>query len=395
MIKKIIVVLLCVFVASCGLQPIHLPDDRDVSDIDGKSMHTKKTKTAVLLPLSSQSSSIGDSFRNAMLMASLERSSDEATTISFYDTKGSPVGATEAYYEAVHSGADIILGPVFSNEVEAIADLDPSIPVVAFTSNPQSVQKGIYSLALMIPNQIQRVVDFACQRGELRFALLGPKDKSGELVLNAFEQEISRCPGMEVTHISLYDPAQGNLTTSVEKIAPPLIDAKKKDLTDEEKELLLHPSAERIDFDALFVFEQGVKLQQLVSLLGYYDVTPNLVSFYGLATLRHQHNRDLRGAYFADLPQEKLRVFKQNYKAAFSSDPLMISSLGYDALSLVSYLSKNNALSESALVNEKGYQGTNGKFRLKRDGTNEHLLEMFQVRGKGYIVKVDLAPADF
>lgn len=389
MFKRILVVAGCFCLAACGLKApqIEMPDFSQEK--------TQKTKTAILLPLSGDSASLGDAFRNAILMAQLERSTDETTEVSFYDTKGTPTGATEGYYQAKNDDADIILGPVFSSEVAKIADLDPSIPVISFTSDASVLKNDVYTMALLIDQQVRRVVDFACQKGQQRFALLGPKDKTGEIVVQAFEKAVQSCPTMQVSHISMYESKNPDLTSAVAKIAPPLIDLKKENLTEEEKEWATNPTAERIEFDALFVFEQGVRLQQLVSLLGYYDVTPNLVSFYGLATLRAQHNRDLVGAYFADLPQGKLKLFQKNYQDAFGEKPLMVSALGYDAISLVSFLSKKRQLNRSALEASEGYLGINGRFRFNEVGTNERLLEMFQIRGKNYIIKVDPAKPQF
>lgn len=393
MLKKILFVTSCLWLAGCGLK---------TKDFDTEMLHSltserevKKTKTAVLLPLTGESASLGDSFRNAILMAQLERSTDEATEIVFYDTKGQPAEAAKAYEQAEDEDADIVLGPVFSSEAAEISKKSPSLPVISFTSDTSVLDDNVYSMALLIDQQVARVVDFACQNGQSRFALLGPQDKTGEIVMRAFAKAVQTCPTMQISHISMYSPKNPDLTAAVAKIAPPLIDLKKEGLTEEEKALAQNPTAERIEFDALFIFEQGVRLQQLVSLLGYYDVTPNLVSFYGLATLRAQHNRDLIGAYFADLPQEKLRLYQKNYQDAFMTKPVMVSALGYDGVSLVSYLSKKNSLNKKALLDRDGYLGINGRFRLNEDGTNERLLEMFQIRGKNYIIKASPAPMSF
>ncbi len=392
MLKKILLVIGCLCVASCGLKTGKF--DTKMADLLPKD-DSRKTKTAILLPLSGDSASLGDSFRNAILMAQLERSTDEVTEVSFYDTKGTALGAKESYYQAKNEDADIVLGPIFSSEVSAIANEEPSIPVISFTSDTSVLKNGVYTMALLIDQQVQRIVDFACQKGQQRFALLGPNDKTGEIVIKSFTRAVATCPTMQISHISMYDAKNPDLTSAVVKIAPPLIDLKKDNLTEEEKELATNPTAERIEFDALFVFEQGVRLQQLVSLLGYYDVTPNLVSFYGLATLRSQHNRDLIGAYFADLPQEKLRLYQKNYYDAFSTKPVMVSALGYDGISLVSYLSKKRMLNDDGLQTKEGFLGINGRFRLKDDGRDERLLEMFQIRGKNYIIKIDTAKPQF
>ncbi|MBQ3034959.1 MAG: penicillin-binding protein activator, partial [Alphaproteobacteria bacterium] len=297
------------------------------------------------------------------------------------------------YQKAEQNGADIVLGPVFSNSVAIIKQNGVDIPVISFTSDTSVLGEGVYSMALLIEEQIKRIVKFACERGEFRIALLGPNDKTGKMVLKSFEQAMMNCPGMQLSHISLYDAKNPDLTAAVQKIAPPLIDLKDKELTEEEKQLAQNPTADRIEFDALFVFEQGVKLQQLISLLSYYDVTPNLVSFYGLATLRGQKSRGLVGAYFADLPQEHLNIYQKNYQEAFFSKPLSVSALGYDGISLVSYLSQKDKLNEKALLNEDGFLGLNGRFRFNKDGTNDRLLEMFQIRGMNYIIKV--SPAEY
>ncbi len=389
MFKKILVAIGCLCLVGCGVEKSKFePSDFLKPEI-------KKTKTAVLLPLSGDSASLGDAFRNAILMAQLERSTDEATEISFYDTKGTPEGAVESYNQAKNDESDVVLGPIFSAEVSKISALNPSVPVISFTSDTSVLDDDVYTMALLIDQQVYRIVNYACQKGQQRFALLGPKDKTGEIVLNAFNKAIETCPAIQLSHISMYDVKNPDLTNAVAKIAPPLIDLKKDDLTEEEKALATNPTAERIDFDALFVFEQGVRLQQLISLLGYYDVTPNLVAFYGLATLRAQHNRDLVGTYFADLPQEKLRLFQKNYKEAFGSKPVMVSALGYDAISLVSYLSKKGFLDKKSLEASEGYFGINGRFRFNETGSNDRLLEMFQIRGKNYIIKVDPAKTQF
>ena len=185
------------------------------------------------------------------------------------------------------------------------------------------------------------------------------------------------------------------MTTPVKQIAPPLIDTRRKNLSEHEKELIRNPSAERLAFDALFIFENGVGLEQLVSILYYYDVTPQIVPFYGLATLRQTRNEQLIGAYFADVPQYRIETFKHKYKDAFGKEPLPIASFGYDAVSLVSFLSQQNALNESTLTDPIGYNGMNGRFRLLPNGTNERLLNIFQVRGHGQVVIVENAPTEF
>lgn len=392
MLKKILSTVLCVALAGCSLKSKTSFDFEDKILSETKK---EKTKTAVILPLSGNSAALGDAFRNAILMAQLDRATDEVTEVDFYDSMGTPQGAQNAFMSAQQAGADIVLGPVFSGSVGAIKQMDPDVPVISFTSDTTVLGNGVYSMALLIEEQINKIVKFACEKGEFRFALLGPNDKTGQMVLKAFEEAMQYCPGMQLTHISLYDTQNPDLTSAVARIAPPLIDLKKKNLTEREKLLAQNPTSERIGFDALFIFEQGVKLQQLTSLLSYYDVTPNLISFYGLATLRSQQTSSLIGAYFADLPQTHLNIFQQNYQEAFSSKAISVTALGYDGISLISHLSKQGRLNERALLSKDGYFGLNGRFRFNSNGTNDRLLEMYQIRGKNYIITVSPSENSF
>ena len=395
MFKRLFVFCLVCLVCGCGQTIRLLPTNRDFVESKTAPTHeVSKTKTAMLLPLTGSRAIVGENFQNAALMSGLERSV-ETTEVLFFDTKGTPEGTTEAYRQAMLESPDVVLGPVFASEVKAVRAENPAQPVISFTSDSAVLGDNIYSLALLIPQQINRVVEYACMHGQRRIALIGPQDKTGEIVIQAFETAVQSCPGMQITKISLYQPNATDLTTPVQRIAPPLIDARSKNLTEQEKELLRNPSAERLSFDALFIFESGVKLEQLVSILYYYDVTPQIVPFYGLATLRQTRIDQLTGAYFADIPQYRIEMFKRNYQDAFGKTPLPIASFGYDAVSLVSFLSQENVLDESALIDPIGYNGMNGRFRLNPDGTNDRLLDMFQLQGKGRAVVVEQAPAEF
>lgn len=389
--KYILLIFLLAFTAGCGGRISQTERDFSKAPAGGTGV---KTKTAFLLPLSGPNAAVGESFQNAALMAGLEWPGESAEVL-FYDTKGTPEGTVEAYQKAQEDSPDVFVGPVFAADVRAVREQKPDKPIISFTSDTSVLGNGVYSVALLIPQQIQRIVEYACEQGQRRFALIGPKDKTGDIVVQAFENAVQSCPGMEIAHRSLYQPSSNDLTTPVVKIAPPLIDPRRKNLTRREKELIKNPSADRLSFDALFLFEQGIKLEQLVSILYYYDVLPQIVPFYGLATLRHTRNTQLAGAYFADVPQNRLNIFKTKYKEGFEKNALPVASFGYDAFSLVSFLSGKGALDEAALTDPLGFQGVNGRFRLNTDGTNDRLLEVFQIRSMGYIRQVSAAAADF
>ena len=340
--------------------------------------------TVMLLPLSGPQKAVGEALQQAGMMAQVERRGNQMELV-FFDTHGTAEGAVAAYEKALQVHPDVILGPVFSAEVAAIAKQDPNIPVISFTSDNSVLTDNVYTMALLIPSQVQRIVDFACTSGKRRLAVMGPENKTGELVMNALSESIKVCPGMTLEKVSLYAPKTVNLDPAVLKIIPKPIDPKKKDLTPEEQEILATPLADRLTFDALFIFEDGVRLQQLVSLLSFYDVTPTVVPFYGLSNWQKSKDKNLAGAYFPNLPTFRYQPFVQNYRAAFGTSPMELAGFAYDAVSLASFLNMQRAMNPATLTAETGYNGVHGYFRFLPDGTNERLLGISQKTRRGHL----------
>ncbi len=354
----------------------------------------RPVKAAMLLPLTGQAAETGLAFQQAGMMALFERPNSPLELL-FFDTKGTADGTRQAWDEAKAVRPDIVIGPVFATEVKALQEESPAVPVISFTSDDSLMSSDTFTMGVLIPDQVTRIVRYACEAGQRRLAVLGPENKTGELAMNALAKAVERCPGMEMKRVSLYDPQTVNFDPAVLKIVPEPIDPKKKNLTPEEEVLLATPMAERVDFDALFIFEDGVKLTQVVSLLSFYDVTPEVVPFYGLTTWQSVKDRNLRGGYYPGTENQRARKFTIRYHRLFGQNPPRISSLAYDAVSLTAVLAERRALTVANLTTDAGYNGVDGRFRLKSDGTNERLLAVYQIGGGSRRDVVSPASADF
>lgn len=349
------------------------------------------TKVAVLLPLSDKSAALGADMQKAAMMAVFDKRQSEAG-VFFYDTAGTPEGAEKALELAHKINPSMIVGPVFSAETSAVRDEGVDVPVLSFTSDSGAVDDDVYTLALMIPNQIERIVEYACKAGQRKLAVIGPENKVGEMVMNALSDTIERCVDMEIKSVSLYDTKTVNFDPVVAKIAPQPIDSRRKDLTDEEKELLLKPIAEKVDFDALLVFEDGVKLQQVMSMLSYYDITPSDIPIYGLSSWGGMKISELIGGYYPAMPAGLSTDFNRRFYQTFGTKPSALAAYAYDAVSLGILLGNNGPVHMDELLNERGFDGVNGRFRLNKDGTNTRLLDMRQIITKNRSGVVEPAP---
>ena len=354
----------------------------------------KSIRAAVLLPLSGKSANVGNAFQNSAMMA-LQEQQKSPLELMFFDTKGSEEGVGAAWQEAHAQHPDVVIGPVFAQELSALKSESPDVPVISFSTDSSLMGSDVYTMGVLIPNQIERLVNFMCEKGERKIAVIGPEDKTGEITMNTLSEAVNTCPNMVLKHISLYEPETVDFMSVISKISSKLVDPRKVKLTDKEREILATPIEERLDFDALLIFEDGVKLQQILSLLAYYDISPKVVSFYGLANWQGLRDRGLVGGYFAATPIARTKAFEARYWESFGENPPRIAAIAYDAVSLISALADKQALTPHNLLNPTGFNGVNGRFRLKKDGTNERLLDVFQVTASGLSETVSLAPDSF
>lgn len=350
-------------------------------------------KMAMLVPLSGPSSALGEDLKRAGMMAQFDKM-DTGSAVLFYDTKGTAQGAVDAYHEALNEKPDLIIGPVFSGEVAAVKRQNPTVPVLSFTSDGDAVGDGVYTMALMIPEQVKRIVSYACEAGQRKMAVLGPENKVGELVMNTLASEVTKCPGMEIHKVSLYAPKTVNFDPAILKIIPKPVDPKKANLTEAEREILHTPIAERVDFDSLLVFEEGIKLQQVMSLLSYYDVTPRAIPMYGLSSWQSATDAAFVGGYFPALPMKSHQDFDARYRQNFGSKPAGLASLAYDAVSLGTLLASVGVTNESMITQPAGFVGVDGRIRIEPDGTNTRLLDMMQMTGRGRFQVVSPASSE-
>lgn len=107
---------------------------------------------AVLLPLTGQLASIGKAVRDGMVAAQIQEASAHSPKLVFLDSAAQPI--PQLYDQAVHTGVELIIGPIVKNDVVALAALNPQIPVIAlnYMDAPSSLQ-DFYQLGLAIEDE--------------------------------------------------------------------------------------------------------------------------------------------------------------------------------------------------------------------------------------------------
>ena len=264
------------------------------SRIDVKHHQDGLVRVGMLLPLSGEMRELGIALQNAALMAMFEIAEDKFV-IQFYDTKGTADGAYDAVTDAIAHGVELILGPVFSQSVIAVAPQAKAngISVVAFSTDPSATGHGVFTIGFLLQQQVERVVSYAYMNGKTRFAVLAPDNQAGKAVVSAMEQIIDTL-GAELIRVAYYNPSARDFSNVVKKLAnykerKEALENEKKKLEglDDEISIEALKRLEQMDtlgdvgFDAVLIPEEGVRLRSLASLLSYYDVSPEQIKFLG------------------------------------------------------------------------------------------------------------------
>ena len=136
------------------------------------------------------------------------------------DTKGTPEGARRAMEEALAQEAHIVLGPLLSQSVRAVAPLAArnDVPVIAFSSDERAVSDNIYLLGFSPAQQVRRVIEHAQRLNVRRMAAFLPRTAYGRVVRTAFVEAADEF-GLEIHAVETYPPSIAEAMESARRLA--------------------------------------------------------------------------------------------------------------------------------------------------------------------------------
>lgn len=372
-------------------------------------------RIALLLPLTGPRAGAGQDILLAAEMALFDFANPRLMLMPM-DTKGQRDGAAMAARQALSQGADIVLGPLFSEEVAAAANVTRGSgrPMIAFSSDRQVAGNGVYLLSFSPEQEVQRIVSYAVSRGYRRFAALLPRNAYGERVAEAFKNATAGTEGganrlvyyypdshsldapiRELTHQDSSNPELAAETARLEQSSDPADQQRLAEIRTR------NPQGD-MDFDTLLIASSGAHLRSLGPVLGEYGVDPAKVRYLGTglwddpATITEA---SLLGGWFpASQPALGSRLAARML-ADFNVRLTPVTSLGYDAVALVATLAAGAGdpaarFSAEALTSPAGFAGVTGIFRLRPGGLTERALAVMEIQPQGAAV-IGPAPASF
>lgn len=367
--------------------PQNMVETTDYSHIDlGNS---DSFRVAMLLPLSGKVSDMGQNMKNAAMMAIGDLNNNNLI-VQFYDTKGTTSGARVAVENAINVKSDLIVGPLLGEEVSAITEpaKNADIPVISFSTAPNVLQDGVYTMGLLNEEQIERIIRYSVSQGRMKLAVMLPDNQSG---INMFKAAMNAAQlhGASIVKVGFYAPNSMDFTKLASQItgSARVTASQRKTKTNDKKEEKSEEEIAPLDFDALLVPEFGNRLKAITSMFSYYDVSAPEVLFLGTSVWGNTNlskETELYGAVYPVMSMSRLANYKQKYYDMFSQRSNDLSIFAYDAVALSSALShKDKDYLKESITSLDGFYGLSGAFRIFANGKNEHGLDIVKVTASG------------
>jgi len=330
----------------------------------------------MLLPLSAkgQAAHVAKGLKQAAELALFEANNPNFQII-FKDTKGTPEGARAAVTLAASEGVELILGPLYGNNVKAVSGVarQVGLPVIAFSNDRQMAGNGTYLLSFLVREEVDRVVSFAATQGKRRYAALVPENAYGKLVEQAFREAVARSGG-QIAALERYATNANGMLEPSQRLF----------------ELAKNAADAGSPIDAIFLPGGPNTLPNLGPLVKYANLDTSQVKFLGSGGWDYPNiGRDAAfiGGWYPAPDPRGWQSFSEKFARTFGSSPPRIATLAYDAVtiavSLATSYPKGQRYTSANLTRPTGYAGLDGSVRFTSAGTAQRGLAILEVQKFG------------
>lgn len=343
---------------------------------------SKPVPVALLVPQSSDGTAqIAADLENAARLAAAQLD-DLEIDLRVYDTAGDATVAASVSQQAVDDGAKIIIGPLYAEAANAAgtAVADDGINVLSFSNNTTIAGGNVFVLGKTFDNTAHRIVSFAAEQGKERAMVIHSDRIDGQMGLNAF-QGAAADTSLRIVSAQSFELTQESVVNTV-----PLIRAS-AEIEDVDTLFLTSSSAGALPLLAQLLPEAGLDSANVqYAGLTRWDIPPQTLELSGL-----------QGGWFAVPDLTRTENFSTQFQEQFGNRPHQLASLAFDGIAAIGALAQagfDDILTREALTQPSGFQGVDGIFRLKDDGTNERGLAIATVQDKQVLI-IDPAPRSF
>ncbi len=344
------------------------PTNPDDNVGPGLPTDTDRHRVALLVPQTGPNADVGTAIANATTLALLD-SRTERVRITTYDTA---LGAAAAARQAVADGNKLILGPLLSEDVTAVAPIarEAKVPVLSFSNDSGVAGNGVFIMGFVPGQSVERVVAFSRARGHQRFGALVPKNVYGDRSAAAFRAAVSQAGGTLVA-VESYDRSATALTGAARRLA--------------------NAGA----MDAVLIADSGGNAIRAVPVIKTTGNKQILGTELWNTDAALGSSAVMRGSWFASVSDGLYGQLATKYRTRFGKAPYRLASLGYDSVLLTVRIARDwkpgTNFPANRLLAADGFGGIDGIFRFSNRGIAERALEVSEIGAGGFRV-VDPAP---
>ena len=348
-----------------------------------------KIKIGVLVPLTGDNKELGQSIIKATRMAVKDINASEIEIFP-KDSGSDPSETLKSASEFKELGVNIVIGPIFSNNLIYLEELK-EITFLSFTNKNINLPRNVISVGINATSQINAIKKFIDLNKIQKTILLTPN----------LEYKIDIKKAIKETNIKIYkhyiyDTEPTKLTAQIEKITnykvrkQNLIDEIKRvensDLVDKDKQLeklKKRYTIGNVKFDSVIISDFDESLKSVITSLLYTDVLPknkHIIAFNQWFDDSLVKEKTLQPIYYPSVNKKNLEKFNKKFIDEFNEQPNHLALLSYDLVGLVYYLSLNNNISEIDKLFKKknSFKGKIGIFDIKNNKIN-HRLNFYKI----------------
>jgi len=355
----------------------------------------EKIKIGLLVPMTGENKSIGESIIKAVGLAVKDIDND---LIEIYpkDTATKANQTLKSAFELSEMGVKIVIGHVFYESLTYLDEME-DLTFLSLTNKTLDLPKNVISAGINSTSQFNTIKKFLETNQIQRTIFLTP--------IQDYEFEVKR--GMKNSKIKIYKDFEYNieptkLTKQIEEITNYRI--RKQNLEDEIKRIKNSndPNKERkikrlekrytlggLNFDAVVIADFDESLKSVSTSLLYTDVLPKNKYFITLNQWFDEsllNETDIQPLYYPSINKENFDSYKIKYYNAFNEDPTHLSLLSYDLVGLVYYLSLNSNTENLNKIFKKknSFKGKIGVFDIQNNKIN-HRLNFYKIEDQKLI----------
>ena len=361
----------------------------NLSLIYQSALCSDKIKIGLIVPLSGEYSSIGNSIIKSIRLA-VNKIDDERIEIIPKDTKSNPIDSLRVSKKLYDDGVRIIIGPVFNENSKYLDELK-DITFLSFTNKIKKNPSNIISAGVNAISQINTIKKFTRINNLERSIFLIPNTDYKKEIEEAISKTniklkdkfiYEKDPTLltkQIEKLTRYPQRKNNLKNEIKRLENSLITNKDKKIENLKKRDTLGG----INFDSVIIADFDESLKSVATSLLYTDVSSKRITHITLNQWFDESllkETSLQPIYFPSINKENYNIFIDDFIKNYNSTPNQLSFLSYDLVGLIYFLLYDNnfKVSKNIFYKKNKFKGKIGVFEINKN-TITHQLNFYSV----------------